>query len=358
MRNYRVGVVGLYRGLGPARVFDLIPDCDVVAGCDIDAGALERFGALFPQARQYSAYDDMLAHGLDIVFVASPVPLHCQHTVAALEAGCHVLQEVTLAANIDECRQILAAVQAHPRQKFMLAENCCYWAHILSWREMWGQGLLGGFMYAEAEYIHDTRYLLRQADGSPTWRASMPPIHYCTHSLGPLLKVTGERCVAASGMSVTSGTGDLPVRVKSGTEVAILQTASGGAIKILVAFGITREPMFHYYSIYGTDGVLETSRPPTSPLRTNAWLDSVPHLNNMIEMPITENVTDAPPEATQGGHGTAEYMMIQDFVACIRDDTPPPLDIHAALRMALPGMCAHQSALQGGQMVEIPDWES
>ena len=40
----------------------------------------------------------MLAHGLDIVFVASPVPLHCQHTVAALEAGCHVLQEVTLAS--------------------------------------------------------------------------------------------------------------------------------------------------------------------------------------------------------------------------------------------------------------------
>ena len=313
----------------------------------------------------------MLTHGLDIVFVASPVPLHCRHTVAALEAGCHVLQEVTLAGNIDECRQILAAVQAHPRQKFMLAENCCYWAHILSWREMWGQGLLGDFMYAEAEYIHDTRHLLRQADGSPTWRASMPPMHYCTHSLGPLLKVTGERCVAASGMSVTSGfgrcrphvgafgngqRGDLPVRAKSGTEVAILQTASGGVIKILVAFGITREPMFHYYSIYGTDGVLETSRPPTSPLQTNAWLDSVPHLNNMIEMPITENVTDAPPEAAQGGHGTAEYMMIQDFVASIRDDTPPPLDIHAALRMALPGMCAHESALNGGQMVEIPDW--
>ena len=236
MRSYRVGVVGLRRGLGPARVFDLMPDCRVVAGCDISPAALEQFGALFPQAHLCSAYDEMLAQGLDIVFVASPVPLHCQHTVAALDAGCHVLQEVTLASTLEECRKLLAAVQAHPRQKFMLAENCCYWAHILSWREMWGQGLLGDFMYAEAEYIHDTRFLLREADGSITWRASMPPIHYCTHSLGPLLKVTGERCVAASGMSVTSGSGNLPARVKSGTEVAILQTASGGVIKILVAF--------------------------------------------------------------------------------------------------------------------------
>ena len=123
--------------------------------------------------------------------------------------------------------------------------------------------------------------------------------------------------------------------------------ASGGVIKILVAFGVTREPMFHYYSIYGTEGVLETSRPPVSPLQTNAYLASVPHLRNMIEFPITENVTDAPAAATQGGHGTAEYTMVQDFVACIRDDSPPPLDIHAALRMALPGLCAHESALKG-----------
>ena len=356
MRTFRVGVVGLHRGLGPARVFELMADCKVAAGCDVDAAALEQFGALFPQAHLCSTYDEMLAHGLDIVFVASPVPLHCQHTVAALEAGCHVLQEVTLASRLDECRQLLTAVQTHPRQKFMLAENCCYWAHILSWQQMWRQGQLGGFMYAEAEYIHDTRYLLRQADGSPAWRASMPPIHYCTHSLGPLLKVTGERCVAASGMRVTRGNESLPARVESGMEVAILQTASGGVIKILCAFGITREPMFHYYSIYGTEGVLETSRPPVSPLQTNAYLASVPHLRNMIELPITENVTDAPAEAMQGGHGTAEYTMIQDFLACIRDDTQPPLDIYAALRMALPGLCAHQSALQGGQMVEIPDW--
>ena len=33
----------------------------------------------------------------------------------------------------------------------------------------------------------------------------MPAIHYCTHSLGPLLKVTGERCVAVSGMRVAGG---------------------------------------------------------------------------------------------------------------------------------------------------------
>ncbi|MBV7336342.1 hypothetical protein KFU94_50545 [Chloroflexi bacterium TSY] len=48
MIEYRVGVVGLRRGLGPARMFDLMPDCRVVAGCDIDTATLERFGTHFP----------------------------------------------------------------------------------------------------------------------------------------------------------------------------------------------------------------------------------------------------------------------------------------------------------------------
>lgn len=356
MSSYRVGVVGLRRGLGPAHMFDLMPDCQVMAGCDIDAATLERFGERFPQAQLVASYDDLLALGLDIVFVASPVPLHCHHTVAALEAGCHVLQEVTLATTLDECRQILTSVQNHPRQKFMLAENCCYWAHILSWQQMWQQGMLGSFMYAEAEYIHDTRYLLREKDGSPTWRANMKPIHYCTHSLGPLLKVTGERCKTASGMQIghsIEGDSSRPTM-----EVAIFQTESGGVIKILCAFGITREPMFHYYSIYGSEGTLETTRPPLKPLQTNAYFSSIPHLRNMIEIPVTENLPRAPQEATQGGHGTAEYAMISDFMKCIRDDTLPPIDIYAALDMAVPGLCAHESAMNGGQPVPIPHWRA
>jgi hypothetical protein len=43
-------------------------------------------------------------------------------------------------------------------------------------------------------------------------------------------------------------------------------------------------------------------------------------------------------------------------VEALRNNTAPPIDIHAALDMSLPGLCAHQSALEGGRPVEIPDW--
>ncbi len=50
--------------------------------------------------------------------------------------------------------------------------------------------------------------------------------------------------------------------------------------------------------------------------------------------------------------------MVQDFMASVRDNTPSPIGIDAALDMTLPGLCAHQSALQGGAPVAIPDWRT
>jgi hypothetical protein len=48
--------------------------------------------------------------------------------------------------------------------------------------------------------------------------------------------------------------------------------------------------------------------------------------------------------------------MAVEFMTAVRQGTSPPIDIHAALEMSLPGLCAHQSALQGGKPVPIPDW--
>lgn len=351
--TYRVGIVGFRRGTGPAHVFAAMPDCRIAAICDLDERVLAYGREQFPGARTFTDYSEMLRQGLDIIFVATPVPLHAEHTIAALEAGCHVLQEVTLANSIGQCRDILEAVKAHPGQKFMLAENCCYWAQIMAWREMFAQGLLGEFMYAEAEYIHEIGSLLRDAEGRPTWRASLPPIYYCTHSLGPLLMITGQRCVSACGLH----TGSKLHRDVGHTnmEVGIFQTSNGGVIKILCGFGVVREPMFHYYSLYGTKGTLETARPP-EPLRSHTYLEAVPHLQNMIEIPLGYDVPGAPPQARLGGHGTTEYYMVQAFLESVRHDTTLPIDIYAALDMALPGLCAHESAINGGQAVKVPDW--
>lgn len=352
--TYRVGISGLGRGLGPGRIFNLMPDCRVVAGCDPDPLARERVTSTFPDIATFATYEEFLRSGLDIVVVATPMPLHHDQTIAALEAGCHVMQEVTLANTIQECRDIVKAAQARPKQKFMLAENNCYLGHILAWQKMWQQGMLGDFMYGEAEYVHDIRSLLRKPDGSPTWRASRPPITYCTHSLGPLLKVTGERCTVVTSLNTGSKLEPDLGHIDFG--VAIFKTTNGGCMKILRAQAVAREPMMHYYSIYGTKGVLETSRPPY-PMQTNAWMDGVPYLHNMMQLPLTGDVPGAPPQASAGGHGTVEWFMVQEYVDAIRNDTKSPLDAEMGWDITVPGICAHQSAVSGGAPVPIPRWD-
>jgi predicted dehydrogenase len=354
MSKYRVGISGLRRGLNHARVFASLPECEVTAAHDPNPRRLNAFGAEFPTAALCASYAELLGFGIDIAVVASPLPAHCPQTIQALEAGCHVLQEIPLGTTLDQCHTLLDAVKAHPTLKFMLAENCCYWAHILSWREMVRSGQIGTVAYAEAEYIHDVRSLMRdRPSGLHTWRASLPPIHYCTHSLGPLLWVTGDRCVTACGMASPSRLD--PELASADLEVGLFRTANDAVFKVLCGFKVVREPAFHYYSIYGTAGCLETTRPPSA-TRTHAYLQSIPHLHNMIEIPVDENVPHASSAARLGGHGTAEHEMVRAFVQAIRDDTDPPIDIYLALEMSLPGLCAHESALQGGQPVTVPDW--
>jgi predicted dehydrogenase len=348
---YRVGISGLRRGMSLARVFPLV-DGAVVAGCDPDPAARAAFVNQFPQAASFPEFDAMLGTALDIVVVASPVPQHVAQTVAALGAGCHVLQEVCLADTVDGCRAILDAVLGHPRQKFMLAENCCYWGHIMAWRKLVADGQIGDLIHAEAEYIHDCRALM-QRDGHPTWRMGLAPLHYSTHSLGPLLKITRARCATAVGLATASRLDPGPERWDM--EVGLFQTTSGATIKVLCGFRVQREPAFHFYSLYGSRGCLETTRPPAAP-STHAYLASVPHLQGMIQMPLGTDVPRAPAGAAVGGHGTAEFYMVQEFVEAIRHDRVPELDVYAALDMSLPGLCAHQSALQGGTPVPIPDW--
>jgi predicted dehydrogenase len=347
-----VAVCGLRRGAGFTRVFPLFDDCRLSAVCDLDADLLRNFAAHHPDVQCTTTFEDMLETRPDLCVVASPVALHAEQSIAALQAGCHVLQEVFLAETLEQCRQLYDAVQAHPNQKFMLAENCCYWHFVLEWKKMWQAGQLGHLVHGEAEYIHDVRALMSDDGGRPTWRATLPPIHYLTHSLGPLLWISGARVQRAIALATPSRL--QPGRDHYDSEVALFQTEDGATLKVLTAFRVAREPAFHYYSLYGTQGCLETQRPPDE-LRTNAFFSDQSE-GGMLEWPLGRNHPDAPTGADAGGHGTAEYYMVRDFLDCIRRDLPPPIDIVAALDMSVPGLCAHQSALENGRPIDLPTY--
>lgn len=353
MPTFRIGLVGVGRGSGYGRVFAHDPRCEIVACCDANEQALARFQQELglPDDRCFASYADFVALDMDVVFVGTPIPFHAEQTVAALEGGKHVLSEVTASNTIEGCRQIVEAVQRTGR-RYMLAENCCYWPFAAQWRQWVQAGRLGEIFYAECEYVHDIRSLVYDpVTQTQRWRAKRPPLHYCSHSLGPILEIMGDRIVRAMG--VGNGRRILPEGDLGGIDmqVALFETQKGATIKLLRSSVAPRKPAYHYYSLQGTKGYVESNRrgiPGPGMLYVEGEMDDTQ------EIEVTTIDASLPEEARAGGHGTAEWSLVQDFLAALEAGVKPPLDEVRAMDLTVPGLIAHESAMQGGVWLEVP----
>ncbi len=56
------------------------------------------------------------------------------------------------------------------------------------------------------------------------------------------------------------------------------------------------------------------------------------------------------------GHEGSHHFLVDDFVTAVEGRTRPAVDAWLAARYTLPGIVAHESALRGGERLEIPDF--
>ncbi|HEV8426773.1 MAG TPA: Gfo/Idh/MocA family oxidoreductase [Pyrinomonadaceae bacterium] len=87
--------------------------CELVAVTRARAELAEAFAREFGAPRWYSDWRELLSDpDVDAVYVATPVHLHAEQTIAAAEAGKHVLCEKPMALNVAECDRMIAARRA------------------------------------------------------------------------------------------------------------------------------------------------------------------------------------------------------------------------------------------------------
>jgi predicted dehydrogenase len=358
MKKLNVGVVGLRRGSTYAKLFSAYPRTQVTAICDIDRNVLERYRSELglSSSQCFDSYDEFIKKaGVDIVVVATPIPYHAEQTIKAMEAGKHVLCEVTMANNVKDCETVVRTARK-TGMKYMMAENYCYFHYIREWEKMVKEGALGRIFYAEAEYVHQIRDLLKDPKtGRTTWRANRPPIHYITHCLGPILMLLEDRVVKATASGKTTYTmPDVGVGAID-MQVALFETAKGVTIKVLRSNVAPREPPTVYYSIYGTKGFVENGRTgnPWQVTRGLLYIEGVDKTAREVDWYVSD--PNAPEEARK--YGTAEYYLVRDFVNAIETDTPPPIDAAKAADMTVPGLIAHEAAMKGNVWLDVPHFE-
>jgi len=106
-----------------------------------------------------SRLEDLLANpDIDLLDLCLPTRKHANATIAALEAGKHVLCEKPMAWSIEECDRVIEAQEKSG--KFVMIGHCLrFWPQYVRAHQILQSGSLGRVLYAS----------FRRAGGAPTW---------------------------------------------------------------------------------------------------------------------------------------------------------------------------------------------
>ncbi|MDR7001055.1 Gfo/Idh/MocA family oxidoreductase [Neobacillus niacini] len=113
MSKLRIGIVGT-GGIAINRHIPTFLQLNVMASIegvyDIDQVRAEQVASQFNILKVYPSYQEMFRN-VDAIVICTPNKFHAEITVAALEAGIHVLCEKPMALTASECRQMAEAAK-------------------------------------------------------------------------------------------------------------------------------------------------------------------------------------------------------------------------------------------------------
>src|SRR5437588_360915 len=142
-RKINIAIVGLGFGAEFIPIYQRHPNANMYAICQRDASKLKQIGDAFKIEKRATRYEDVLQDpAVDFVHINTPVPDHASMSIAALQAGKHVMCTVPMATTIEECRKIVDLVQK-TGLKYMMAETVVYAREFLFIQEMYDRGELG-----------------------------------------------------------------------------------------------------------------------------------------------------------------------------------------------------------------------
>ena len=267
MAKLKIGVMGAYRGKTMIDVLMVYrEDAELVAICDMFEPALKN---VKHQAEDlglndityYTEFDEFIKHDMDAVVLANYAIEHAPFAVKCLKAGKHVLSEVLPCETMAQAVELIEAVEQSGKV-YAYAENYCYMKDTFEMWKTYQKGEIGEIEYAEGEYVHDCTSVWPQISYGDKnhWRNRMYPTFYCTHSLGPILTVTGKRPVKVSGFETPPNKQCRELIGKNSNAGIEMVTLDNGAVVKSLHGGLKREPARNSYLFYCENGMMESGR--------------------------------------------------------------------------------------------------
>jgi predicted dehydrogenase len=365
-RPLNVAMIGLGFGSEFIPIYQALPSTQVLALCRRDQAELSKCGQQFGIQRLYSDYDQVLADkDIDFVHINSPISDHAWMSLKALDAGKHVMCTVPMATTIDECRQIVQKVQS-TGLKYMMAETVVYSREFLFIKDMYQKGQLGKIQHLAASHPQDM-------DGWPEYWQKMIPMHYATHVVSPCLGLVDGLAEYVSCFG--SGTVRDDIAQKSGNRFAVetchikIKDSDLTAHIWRFLYDVARQYR-ESFDVYGSKRSFEWTLVENEPHVIHTAKKPEPEIPEKVQVPDFAHLLPAeiqrftkPSEIHDaqhlsfiqgGGHGGSHPHLVNEFVSALLEDRDPWPNAVTSANWTCVGICAHQSAQQGGQIVRLP----
>lgn len=375
-----VAIVGLGFGEDFLPVYLAHPQVGQIALVDPSVERLTAVGDRFGIEARYTDYAEMLVdERWHAVHILAPVSFHADYAVAALEAGRHCACAVPMATELEDLRRIVAAEQASGC-RYMMMETAVQTREFRWVQQLLQAGRLGSPTLYRGFHVQNL-------DGYPEYWRGYPPMKYATHALAPLLALTGDSVARV----VAHGSGTLTEQRRGGfenpfpAEVGLFSLHEHDVVgEVTMSFFQAARSYVEGFDVYGDAGGVEWPQRDGDPL---GLYELQPLAEQLPETGLRgrraqhsfvhpEDLTDGLPaelvpylrdfevpgpggvgtEVRPAEHGGSHPWLVHEFVSSIVEGRPAAIDARRSAHFTAPGICAHESALRGGEPVDVPQF--
>ncbi|MBE6541609.1 MAG: Gfo/Idh/MocA family oxidoreductase [Ruminococcaceae bacterium] len=359
----RVGVFGTLRGKAYVKAYLKVDGAKLTAVCDCSERSLDRVRELIDETvAVFNNFDDMIDSGLvDAVVLCNYFTEHVPFAIKAMEKGIHVLSECTPALTMAECVELCRTVE-RTGCKYMLAENYPFFQCNMEMKRIYDSGKLGRALYCEGEYNHPVTNHTKNglAPGRLHWRNWLPRPYYLTHSLAPVLYITGNELKAVNCKSIFApdnlkGTacmvGDLAAimlcEMKDGSLARVTGCAAWGGHG-------------NWYRICGEKGNMENVRGGLDKVRVQYDEWNIPEGEEEVQFIDAKWFEDEEMNelSVGAGHGGGDYWVAYYFAKYVNEDLEPFFNVYRSVSMSATAILALRSSFNGGVEYKIPDFRN
>ncbi len=363
-----VAMIGLGFGAEFIPIYQSHASANVYAICRRNEAELNKTGDQFGIEKRYVSYDDVLADpDVDFVHINSPINDHAWMSLKALDAGKHVMCTVPMATTIDECRQIVEKVN-ETGLKYMMAETVVYSREYLYIKDLYDRGEIGKIQHLAASHPQDM-------DGWPEYWERMIPMHYATHVVSPCLGLVDGLAEYVSCF----GSGEVreDIAQKSGNRFAVESCHIKVKDSDLTAhiwrclYDVARQyresfdvygdkKSFEWTLIENEPHVIHTAKKPEPEIAEKVEVPDFAHLlpEEIRRFTLPQEIHDAEHLSfvQGGGHGGSHPHLVNEFINAIVEGRDPRPNALTSANWTCVGICAHESALKGGEIVRLPEF--